>query len=165
MTFKTGAMPRGGTYEELAETLAQFHLTFSPLKERGGDDARDFARMSEALTRMARRHRVPVPPMFLKEHPETGVFRTPSEAMDHLSAFIRDFGLCQEGDPHGTHDAGDRNALGQAILATLHRYGALIAKFDGSGGAPVAVGIDRWLGRAEREPMDRILDPARKEGR
>lgn len=165
MTFKTGAMPYGGTYEEFAETLAQFHLTFVPLKDRPGDDARDFARMSEALTRLARRHRVPVPPMFLKEHRGVEAFRTPAETMDHLSAFVRDFGLGQEGTAHALHDAGDRNALGQAILAVLHRYGAVAAKFDEDAGAVVAVGIDRWIGGAEREPMERILDPSRKEGR
>lgn len=165
MAFRTGAMPTGGTYDEFAETLAQFYLTFAPLKERPGDDAADFGRIAEALARMARRHRVRVPPMTLKEHPETAAFRTPGETMDHLSALVRDFGLCLEGAPHALHDSGDRNALGQAILAVFHRYRALDAKFDEDEGRTVAVGIVRWLPGGEREAMDRILDPARKEER
>ena len=163
MAFRNGPMRTGGSYEEFAELLARFHLTFEPLKARGGDDAADFKRISTALARMARRHHVPVPPATLKEHAEIERFRTPFEAMDHLDAFIRDHGLCQEGVPYALHDSQDRNALGQSLLGVFHRYKALVARFDRKDGRPVAVGIDAWIGRAEYEPLERILDPQRKE--
>jgi len=163
MGYQNGPMPHGGSYEEFAELLARFHLTFAALKERGGEDAEDFARMSEALTRMARRHRVPVPPMTLKEHPETYPFETPGEALDHVSAFYREHGLCQEGVPYAIQDSGDRNVLGQSLLGIFHRYKALVARFDEKDGRPVAVGVACWIGQSEREPLDRVLDPRRKE--
>lgn len=163
MAFRTGPMPHGGTYEEFAELLARFHLTFAPLKARGGDDARDAARIAESLVRFARRYDVPVPAAVAKEDPHVEAFRTPGEAMDGLSAFIAEHGLCQEGVAHAQHDAGDRDAIGQAVLGIFHRHKALVAKFDTEHGGIVAVGIERWMAGAERAPMARILDPARKE--
>lgn len=165
MAFHTGSMPTGGTYEELAELLARFHLTFAPLKARAGEDAEDFACISLSLTRIARRHRVPMPAMTLKEHPEIYPFSTPFQATDHLHAFYRDHGMCQEGDPYGRADAGDRAELSQALLRVFHRYGVLVARFEDRDGAREAVGVDAWNETARYEPMEQALDPRHKEER
>lgn len=162
MAFNTGRMPHGGSYEDFAELLARFYATFLPLKSRGGEDTEDFARISTHLARMARRHNVAVPAAVMKDG-GISTFSTPFETLDHLNAFYRDHGLCQDGVRYAIQDSSDKNSLGQAILGILHRYKALIARFDVKEGRRLAVGIAGWIGRSEFETMDTILDPARKE--
>lgn len=162
MAFNTGRMPRVRSHEDFTELLARFYVTFLPLKSRGGEDAEDFGRISGHLARMARRYDVPVPAATAKGE-IVSPFSTPAETLDHLNAFYRDHGLCQEGVPHAAQDSADKNGLGQAFLGIFHRYKALIARFDVKDGQRVAVGIESWVGRSEFEPMDEVLDPKRKE--
>jgi hypothetical protein len=161
MTFNTGRMPHGESYEDFAELLARFYVTFLPLKSRGDGDTEDFGGISEHLARMARRYNVPVPAAVMKDS-AISPFSTPSEAFDHLNAFSRDHGLCQPGVPHAAQDIADKNALGQALIAIFHRYRALIARFVVEGERKVAVGIETWIGSSEFVSMDTVLDPMRK---
>lgn len=158
--FQNGPMPAGGSYEEFAELLARLYLTFLPLKERGGDDARDFGRIVAILDGFAERQAVRKPSVTVAEEDWHRPCRTIFDVQEALAEFVREFGL---GHPQGNADDLDRTELGRLMLGIFHRYKAIVADFDQDrSDRAVAVSIAARIS-SDSEPMETILDPRRKE--
>lgn len=156
--FRKGQMPQGGTYEEFTELLARLYRTFEPLKERGGEDGKDFMAIKAGLELLAVRHGVATPQELLAEQAGLLGYATPFEVIEHLSAIVRDFGLCH---PQGGLDDEYRNTVAWTFLKILHRRSVIEAAFETvAHRGEVATGVRRWL-KPDSTPMTEIfsIDP------